>query len=63
MAFLNSKEELLKIILTNHGKDQLSKGKFSVKYYSFSDDEVDYQPDLSLTASAPVEEVVVPEEE
>lgn len=44
MGFLDSKEEMMQIILTDHGRSLLSKGKFNIRYYSFSDDEVDYQP-------------------
>lgn len=42
MAFLDPKEEMLKLILTDYGKKKLSEGKLKIKYYSFFDDEVDY---------------------
>lgn len=43
MAFLDTKEEMLKLILTEYGKRKLSEGKLNIKFYSFFDDEVDYQ--------------------
>ena len=43
MAFIDRKEELVKIILTQHGRKQLSKGKFAVRWFAFADDEVDYE--------------------
>lgn len=42
MAFLDPKEELLKLILTDYGRKKLSEGNLKIKYYSFFDDEVDY---------------------
>jgi hypothetical protein len=42
MAFLDPKEQMLKLILTDYGRRKLSEGKLKVKYYSFFDDEVDY---------------------
>lgn len=49
MAFLNSKEELIKLLLTEHGRKKLSEGKFVVKYYAFFDDEIDYQVSGNLS--------------
>lgn len=43
MAILDSKERILEIILTQYGRKKLSEGDLKVKYYSFFDDEVDYQ--------------------
>lgn len=43
MAFLDPKERVLDVILTQHGRKLLSKGELKIKYYSFSDDEVDYK--------------------
>jgi len=42
MAFINKKEEVLQIKLTQFGKTLLSKGKFQPKYYAFFDDDVIY---------------------
>lgn len=42
MSFFDSKEEVIKIELTQHGKYLLSKGKFDPKYYAFFDDDVVY---------------------
>jgi hypothetical protein len=43
MGFLDNKEEILNIILTEHGKNLLDEGKFVPVFYAFFDDEVDYQ--------------------
>lgn len=52
MAFLDPKEEILQIVLTQHGRKKLAKGEFSPKYFSFSDDEVDYVvSSISLSGS------------
>lgn len=45
-GFMDKKEEILKIILTEHGRRKLAKGEFIPKYYSFMDSDVDYQPIL-----------------
>ena len=42
MAFLDPKEELLKIVLTDYGRKKLSMGGLDIKYYTFADDEVNY---------------------
>lgn len=42
MKFLNSKEEVLDIELTQYGKYLLSKGKFNPEYYAFFDTDVLY---------------------
>lgn len=43
MGFLDPKERVLDIILTQQGKKLLSQGKLIIKYYSFTDTEVDYE--------------------
>lgn len=43
MGFLDSKEEMLKIVLTDHGKKKLAEGDLQVAHYAFFDDEVDYE--------------------
>jgi hypothetical protein len=62
MAFLDPKEELMKIILTDYGRKKLSSGDFKVVYYSFFDDEVDYEvssgvSELSIAESLLAEEI------
>lgn len=42
MAFLNKKEQVLDIELTQHGKRLLSKGKLKPVYYAFFDDDILY---------------------
>ena len=49
MSFLNKKEQVLDIELTQLGKYQLAKGNFKPVYYAFSDDEVLY--DLTYAGS------------
>jgi hypothetical protein len=44
MAFLDPKERVMDIILTQHGRKKLAEGKLQVKYYRFFDDEIDYTP-------------------
>ncbi len=48
MTFFNKKEEVMEIQLTQYGKYLLSKGKFKPVYYSFSDDEVLYDPSYGV---------------
>lgn len=47
MAYFNPKEDVLDIQLTPHGKLLFSQGKFSPKYYSFSDQDVLYNVNYS----------------
>jgi hypothetical protein len=42
MSFINKKEEVIQIELTQYGRRLLSKGKFKPIYYSFYDDEILY---------------------
>ena len=42
MSFLNKKEQVLDIELTQYGKYMLSKGRLNPKFYVFSDDEILY---------------------
>jgi len=42
MSFLNKKENVLDIELTQHGKRLLSRGKFSPKFFAFFDDDILY---------------------
>lgn len=43
MSFLDSKERIMDILLTQEGRKRLSQGNLQIKYYRFFDDEVDYQ--------------------
>ena len=43
MSFLDPKEDLVKIILTQYGRKKLSEGNLQIKYYAFVDDEIDYE--------------------
>ena len=42
MSFLDQKEEVIEIQLTQYGKHLLSRGKFSPKMYAFFDDDILY---------------------
>lgn len=43
MAFIDGRTKIVDLILTQKGREQLSKGKLIIKYYAFGDDEIDYQ--------------------
>lgn len=43
MAFIDAKERVMIITLTQLGRRKLSEGKLNIKYYTLNDDEVDYQ--------------------
>lgn len=47
MTFFNSKEEVIDIELTQHGKHLLSKGVFRPVYYEFYDDDIVYDSSYS----------------
>ena len=47
MKFLNKKEQIIQIELTQYGKHLLSKGKFSPEYYSFFDDNILYDSEFA----------------
>lgn len=42
MSFLNKKEQVIKLELTQFGKQLLSKGKFKPEFYAFFDDDILY---------------------
>lgn len=46
MTFFNKKEEVIEIQLTQYGKYLLSKGKWRPKFYTFSDDDIIYDPEF-----------------
>ena len=41
-GFLDPKQRVMDVILTEIGRSQMTKGDFDVKYVSFSDDGVEY---------------------
>ena len=51
MNFLDPKEDMLKIILTEYGRELLSKGEFEIVYFAFGDDEIDYQTPFNTSGS------------
>lgn len=42
MTFLDPKENVISIVLTNYGRFLLSKGKFNPVYYEFFDQDILY---------------------
>jgi hypothetical protein len=50
MTFFNSKEEVIDIELTQHGKHLLSKGKWKPVYYEFYDDDIVYDYEYAGTS-------------
>lgn len=51
MAFLNQKERILDIVLTDKGRELLSKNQLQFKYYAFSDEGINYSGSLSASVS------------
>lgn len=47
MAFLDQKERILDIVLTDKGRDLLSKNQLNFSFYVFSDEGIDYSGSLS----------------
>jgi hypothetical protein len=54
MAFLNPKEQIMSITLTDEGRKKLSQGQLQMKFYRFFDDEVDYQTPFEGASAAAV---------
>lgn len=52
MSYFDSKEEVIKIELTPHGKYLLSKGKLKPVYYAFFDDEILYDSRYSYLSES-----------
>lgn len=50
-GFLDKNIRINDFILTDYGKEKLSKGELRFKYYTFSDDDIDYDPYISNSAS------------
>jgi hypothetical protein len=53
MAFLNKKEDVIDIQLTQYGKYLISQGSFKPHYYAFFDDDIIY--DLKYTSGSVIE--------
>lgn len=47
MGFLDQKERVLDVVLTDLGRDLLSRNQLNFKYYAFSDEGIDYSGSLS----------------
>ena len=60
MGFLDQKERILDIVLTDYGKELLSKNQLNFKYYAFSDEGINYSGSLSssLAVSSSVDNYV-----
>jgi hypothetical protein len=56
MKFLNRKEEVIQIELTQYGKYLLSRGVFQPTYYAFFDDDIVYDSQYMSTGSTPAME-------
>jgi len=51
MAFLDPKERILDIVLTNKGRELLSKNSLRFEFYAFSDEGIDYSGSLSASVA------------
>jgi hypothetical protein len=51
MGFLDPKENVMSIILTQYGRKKLAEGNLRVKYFAFSDDDINYQTPFSVYLS------------
>ena len=58
MGLLDKKERILDIVLTDKGRDLLSKNRLSFTYYAFSDEGVDYSGSLVPTVSSSLDNYV-----
>lgn len=47
MAFLDPKERVLDIVLTDYGRELLSENRLNFTYYAFSDEGIDYSGSIS----------------
>ena len=52
MAFLDKKERILDITLTDRGRQLLSRGLLDFTYYAFSDEGVDYSGSLAYPSGS-----------
>jgi len=53
MGFLDKKERIYDVVLTNRGRELLSKGLLQFEYFAFSDCGVDYSGSLALSGTIP----------
>lgn len=51
MGFLDQKERILDIVLTDYGKELLAKNQLNFKYYAFSDEGINYSGSISASIS------------
>lgn len=60
MAFIDKKNRIIDISLTDYGRDCMSKNRLRFAYYAFSDDLIDYSGSLSesLRRSASLDDTV-----
>lgn len=49
MGFLDQKERILDIVLTDFGRELLAQNQLNFKYYAFSDEGMDYSGSLSAS--------------
>lgn len=61
-SFLDKKSQVIDMVLTNYGKEQLAKGQLEFVYYAFSDDAADYNVWLSNSGSLSDVEVTASKE-
>lgn len=54
MGFLDKKERILDVVLTDKGREQLSKNQLNFTYYAFSDEGIDYSGSFSDTSGSSV---------
>jgi len=54
MGLLDKKERILDIILTDKGKERLSKGQLDFSYYAFSDEGIDYSGSFTEASASSV---------
>ncbi len=60
MAFLDKKNRIVDMTLTDHGRQLLSENSLDIKYYAFSDDLIDYSGSLdqSIRLSQSLDDVI-----
>jgi len=49
MGFLDKKERIFDVVLTDKGRELLSKNQLKIEYYAFSDDGIDYSGSLNIS--------------
>lgn len=49
MAFLDQKERILDVVLTDYGRELLAKNQLNFVFYCFSDEGIDYSGSLSAS--------------